>query len=309
MTRRSPDCRRRPRSLPNRLLVLLQRGGIRPGMRVLDLGTGPGDVAFQVAEMVGPGGYVVGVEQDPAQLTVAEQRREQMGVGNVAFRQGDARTFLDEEPFDAVVCRLLLMHLPDAVDVLRHHVRNLRPGGVFVAVDYDMGGARALPEVELYSRIRDWLKAGFEYAHANPSVGMRFPVIFEQAGLREVGTLGLQVYWPPAKPACRYVRGRRGAGSQRRHRGLWCGDRGRNGPRHARGPAERRDCRCRRGVDDADGGRRVGSAGLSALRMRFRSRTCCNVGWDRSAPVGARTTGAVFAVPRAPSPRVISEPA
>ena len=177
--------------------LLLQRSGIRPGIRVLDLGSGPGDVAFQVAEMVGPDGYVVGVEQDPAQLTVAEQRREQMGVGNVVFRQGDARTFLDEEPFDAVVCRLLLMHLPDAVDVLRHHVRNLRPGGVFVAVDYDMGGARALPEVELYSRIRDWLKAGFEHAHVNPFVGMRFPVVFEQAGLREVGTLGIQVYWPP----------------------------------------------------------------------------------------------------------------
>ena len=175
--------------------LLLQRGGIRPGMRVLDLGTGPGDVAFQVAEMVGPDGSVVGVEQDPAQLTVAEQRREQMGAGNVAFRQGDARTFLDEEPFDAVVCRLLLMHLPDAVDVLRHHVRNLRQGGVFVAVDYDMGG-RARSRRSSLLRIRDWLER-LDYAHVNPSIGMRFPVVFEQAGLREVGTLGLQVYWPP----------------------------------------------------------------------------------------------------------------
>ena len=40
--------------------LLLQRGGIRPGMRVLDLGSGPGEVVFQVAEMVGPDGYVVG---------------------------------------------------------------------------------------------------------------------------------------------------------------------------------------------------------------------------------------------------------
>ena len=44
-------------------------------MRVLGLGSGPGDVAFQVAEMIGPNGSVVGVEQDPAQIAVAMQRR------------------------------------------------------------------------------------------------------------------------------------------------------------------------------------------------------------------------------------------
>jgi len=129
--------------------VLLQRGGIRPGMRVLDLGSGPGDVAFQVAEMIGPNGSVVGVEQDPAQIAVAVQRRDGFGFGNVDFRHGDARPFLDTEPFDAVVCRLLILHLPGVVDVLTHHLRNLRPGGVFTAVDYDVAGMRVLPEVEL----------------------------------------------------------------------------------------------------------------------------------------------------------------
>ncbi len=50
--------------------------------------SGPGDVSFQVAEMVGADGSVVGVEQDPAQIAVAEQRRDQIGVGNVDFRAG-----------------------------------------------------------------------------------------------------------------------------------------------------------------------------------------------------------------------------
>jgi SAM-dependent methyltransferase len=178
--------------------LLLQRGGIRRGMRVLDLGSGPGDVAFQVAEMIGPNGSVVGVEQDPAQIAAGMQRRDGSGFGNVDFRHGDARTFLDDEPFDAVVCRLLLLHLPDAADVLAHHLRNLRPGGVFIAVDYDVAGMRALPEVELYSRLIEWVTAGFKYAHADVFVGMRFPLLFEQAGFRDVGTLGLQAYWPPS---------------------------------------------------------------------------------------------------------------
>jgi len=83
------------------------------------------------------------------------------------------------------------MHLPDAAAVLAHQMQNLRPGGVFVAVDYDMGGARALPEVELYSRVREWLRAGFEHADVDPFVGMRLLAIFNEAGYDEVGSLGL----------------------------------------------------------------------------------------------------------------------
>ncbi|OBF36664.1 hypothetical protein A5724_12375 [Mycobacterium sp. ACS1612] len=187
---------------------LLQRGGIRAGMRVLDLGSGPGDVAFQVAELVGPEGSVVGVEQDPAQLAAALQRRDRAGLENVEFREGDARIFVDDKPFDAVVCRLLLMHLPDAVDVLAHQMRNLRTGGVFVAVDYDAGGLRALPEVELYSRTRQWLMAGFRYAQADVCIGMRFPVLFHQAGYQDIGTLGLQSYSSPTnRQGAEYVAG------------------------------------------------------------------------------------------------------
>jgi SAM-dependent methyltransferase len=188
--------------------VLLARGGIQPGMRVLDLGSGPGDVAFQVAEIVGPSGSVVGIEQDQAQIAVATRRRDRLGLSNVDFRQGDARTFVDAEPFDGAVCRLLLMHLPDATAVLAHQMQNLRPGGVFVAVDYDMGGARALPEVELYSRIREWLRAGFAHAEVDPFVGMRLLAIFDEAGYDDVGSLGLQSYWAPGNPqAAGYVVG------------------------------------------------------------------------------------------------------
>src|SRR4051795_13204140 len=111
---------------------LLDAAGIAPGMRVLDLGTGLGHVAFALAERVGTDGAVVGLDQEPAMLAVAERRRAEAGVDHVGFIEGDVRTFTPEEPFDAVVGRLVLFHLPDAVAPLRPHPHpSLRPGGPF----------------------------------------------------------------------------------------------------------------------------------------------------------------------------------
>src|SRR5919112_5243689 len=129
--------------------MLLRTAGIAPGMRVLDLGTGPGHVAFEVAELVGPTGFVVGLDQDPRMIAAAEERRAARGIEHMVFTTGDARAFRAEQPFDAVVARLLLFHLPDAVHVLRQHVDGLAPGGLAVAIDFDLGSARAEPPCEL----------------------------------------------------------------------------------------------------------------------------------------------------------------
>ncbi|MCT7659838.1 methyltransferase domain-containing protein [Mycobacterium deserti] len=180
--------------------LLLRRGGVGPGMRVLDLGSGPGDVSFLVADIVGPHGSVVGLERDPAQLAVAERRLAERDSRNVSFRGGDARTFQDDLPFEAVVCRLLLMHLPDAADVVAHHTRHLRSGGVFVAVDYDMSGVRAEPPVGLLADVTRWIVEGFQYAKADPFVGIHLPLLLRDAGLTDVGSVGLQQYWPYDDP-------------------------------------------------------------------------------------------------------------
>src|SRR5512135_3754717 len=64
---------------------LLGSAGITSGMKVLDVGTGIGDVAFLVAEQVGPQGTVTGVDMNPAMIDVARQRAQVAGITNVAF--------------------------------------------------------------------------------------------------------------------------------------------------------------------------------------------------------------------------------
>jgi SAM-dependent methyltransferase len=180
--------------------VLLCAAGIREGMRVLELGSGVGHVAFQLAALVGPSGSVVAIDQSAALLAVAESRRRADGVENVRFAEADARAFRDAEPFDAVVARLLLFHLPDAGDVVRHHAGGLRPGGVWVALDFDVGGARASPPVALVSTLLGWVETAFRGAGADPRIGARLAPLLRDAGLSDVMTFGVQPYLSPDTP-------------------------------------------------------------------------------------------------------------
>ena len=92
---------------------LLQAAGLAPGMRVLDIGSGAGNVARLAAELVGPDGAVAGIDADPAAVELASQHTT---APNVEFRVADAQT-LDgiEGGFDAVTGRLVLLFLPDPV--------------------------------------------------------------------------------------------------------------------------------------------------------------------------------------------------
>jgi SAM-dependent methyltransferase len=181
-------------SVPTRLLM--QTAGIGPGMRVLDLGSGLGHVAELAAGLVGPEGSVLGVDQDERLLGVAASR----SAANVAFVAGDARSFRDLDPFDALVMRLLLFHLPDAVDVMRHQIEALRPGGLVVAVDYDLGSIRCEPAVGLVDTARGWVEDAFRSAQANPRIGPALAGILREVGFAGVQTLGIQVYFQPDDP-------------------------------------------------------------------------------------------------------------
>jgi protein-L-isoaspartate O-methyltransferase len=82
------------------------------GMRVLDIGSGAGDVAVLVARLVGP--EVLGIDRDAAAVLSANERVRQASLGNVRFVEGDGQTLEGVAgPFDAVVGRLVLMYLPD----------------------------------------------------------------------------------------------------------------------------------------------------------------------------------------------------
>jgi len=177
---------------PTRLIV--QAAGLAPGMRVLDLGTGLGHVARIAGEIVGPAGTVVGIDSAPAVIEVARRRTQEAGITNVSFVEGTAGVWHGSEPFDAIVGRLLLFHTADPVAVVRHHVHDLRAGGLFVAIDFDMGVVRCEPPVALVDVGLDWAAQAFRAAGAHPGIGPRLGPILQDAGLTSVTAFGIQPY-------------------------------------------------------------------------------------------------------------------
>ncbi len=178
----------------------LTRAGIGPGIRVLDLGTGLGHVAFMVRELVGPEGEVVGVDQAAPMLVVAEERRLAAVAENMRFVEADVCRYRDPKAFDAVVGRLILFHLAAPAEVLRHHVEALEDGGVMVMIDFDIGSARSQPPVALFDTACDWVIAAFRRAGANPTIGTQLGRLLHDAGLAQVDTFGIQRYLGPDDP-------------------------------------------------------------------------------------------------------------
>lgn len=183
---------------PTRLL--LQAAGIAPGLRVLDLGTGLGHVARLAGELVGPTGAVVGLDQSASALSVAHERTVAACATHVTFTQGDVSTWTSAERFDAVTARLLLFHVADPVSVVRHHTRHVRPGGTFVAIDFDIGAARSEPRVEIAETAFRWIEEAFRAAGAWPRIGARLGTILDAAGLSNTATFGIQAYLSPHDP-------------------------------------------------------------------------------------------------------------
>src|SRR5438094_10063114 len=79
---------------------LFVEAGMTNGMKVLDVGSGAGDVALLVADLVGPQGSVVGVDTNAAILDTARARVQAAGLTNVLFVEGDMRTMALDNDFD-----------------------------------------------------------------------------------------------------------------------------------------------------------------------------------------------------------------
>src|SRR4051812_31093531 len=124
--------------------------GVKSGMRVLDVGSGGGDVAFLARELVGSNGEVVGVDRSEIGIAAAKSRAAALGLQNLTFHVGDPSEMAFDRPFDAVIGRYVLMFQPDPAAMLRGLTKSVRSGGVVVFHEADCDDARSIPTAPAY---------------------------------------------------------------------------------------------------------------------------------------------------------------
>jgi ubiquinone/menaquinone biosynthesis C-methylase UbiE len=166
---------------------LFRLAGITPGMRVLDIGCGAGDVSMLLAELAGPDGAVIGVDMNPAILELARARTAGAGLANVSYVEADLTGLRLDEPVDALVGRLILVHLKEPAATVRALSRLVRSGGVVSFQEFNTTRARSVPPTPLATRSLGWITGALRAAGLNPDLGEQVAPILRDAGLPVAG--------------------------------------------------------------------------------------------------------------------------
>lgn len=162
---------------------VLRAAGIAPGMRVLDVGCGAGDVSFLAVTLVGATGSVVGVDRSAEAISLAKRRAAEVGLANVSFVTQDLQDLATEAHFDAIVGRLVLMYFPEPVAALERLLQLLAPGGIVAFHEFDVQSGTSEPHVPLIERSISRVSEALCRVGANPRMGLRLPQTFQQASL------------------------------------------------------------------------------------------------------------------------------
>ncbi|MFC8195434.1 methyltransferase domain-containing protein [Streptomyces sp. NPDC057298] len=161
-------------------------GSLKPHMRILDIGCGPGTITADLAELV-PDGHVTGVDHAPGILDLARATAAERGLRNVEFAVADVHA-LDrpDDTFCVVHAHQVLQHVGDPVQALREMYRVTKPGGFVAVRDSDYAAMTWYPP----SRgMDDWLDLYRRVARANggePDAGRRLKSWALEAGFEDV---------------------------------------------------------------------------------------------------------------------------
>jgi SAM-dependent methyltransferase len=166
--------------------ALLERCGICPGQRVLDLGCGAGDVTLALSDFVGPDGHVIGVDRAAEAVIVARGRAAGLGRRNVTFVHSTIEA-LDLPPVDAVVGRFVLMHQAAPGVALAHAARQVRSGGVVAMMESHLDALvlewHSWPASAAYANLLDVMLRTIKAAGGHTDMGLRLRGTFLEAGL------------------------------------------------------------------------------------------------------------------------------
>jgi SAM-dependent methyltransferase len=166
----------------------LEKIGIKPGERVVDIGCGPGGVLHLLGKRVGPTGSVLGIDRSAHFVESARHFVADLGLKQVEVREGDAYdTGLPRKSFDGAHMRLVLVNVPRPELIVHEMVSLVRPGGWIASLEasYSMPDVTEPPAPE-YLRLRAAYEAYARSEDIDLRIGHRTHRLFREAGLIDV---------------------------------------------------------------------------------------------------------------------------
>lgn len=160
---------------------------LRAGAAVLDVGCGPGSITQELADLVGPAGSVLGIDNAADVIEVARADHSETTHGNLRYEVEDVMDLtMADASFDVVHAHQVLQHLADPVGAIREMARVTRPGGLIALRDADYAAMTWYPQLRAMD---EWLALYRSTARSNggePDAGRRLLQWARDAGLRDV---------------------------------------------------------------------------------------------------------------------------
>ncbi len=156
---------------------------LKPGMRVLDFGCGPGTISLGLAGAVEPG-ELHGVDMEESQVRIARAAASAGGHQNASFQTAKATNLpFEDNSFDVAHCHAVLFHAPDTETVLAEARRVLKPGGIISCREMFVDSSFLEP------RTRDPWETFSKLLTANgghPQIGKHLKRLFIEAGFSDI---------------------------------------------------------------------------------------------------------------------------
>ena len=172
---------------------------LRPGLRVLDFGCGPGTISRGLARAVFPG-ELHGVDMEASQISLAKEVAKASGIDNATFHVGDvANLDFEDEFFDVAHCHNVLMHIPDTRAVLAEVKRVLKPGGMIACREMICGSSFTYPDFGVLRRAWDMFEDLLAADDGHPQMGTNLKSHIVGAGFTNARITGsFQIFSTPA---------------------------------------------------------------------------------------------------------------
>jgi len=181
--------------------ALWERAGLGEGQRILDLGCGPGFATFDLADIAGVDGMVIGLDKSAGYIASARAHAQAAGLSNVEFVVADLSDMkFERSSFDAIYCRWAFAWINTVEQAVRRACTFLKPGGVFLSQEYlHWGTFRVIPERSEVRRVIDACRESWRVMDSEIDIAGQLPMLFRKNGFDVIHTVAISKVSRPGR--------------------------------------------------------------------------------------------------------------